>query len=233
MRPQAKDVFAAIKAKDAEKLESILGADATLASARSEKGHSAVLVAMFAMKSSEAFERPQDNRLLKALLARGPALDRFEVAALGDPALVARAIDRDAEYVRAVHAIGWTPLHFAAFGGNARAADILLSRGAAVDVRAKNKLENTPLQVALLTEQAEVARLLVARGADVNATMAEGFTALHEAAQLGNTAIAALLLDHGANVDAPSPKGTPLALALAGKHDALAALLRARGATSP
>src|SRR4051812_18621390 len=50
-----------------------------------------------------------------------------------------------------VHAIGWTPLHFAAFGGNLAAVRLLLDHGAAIEQPAANKFANTPLHVALLT----------------------------------------------------------------------------------
>jgi ankyrin repeat protein len=71
-----------------------------------------------------------------------------------------------------------------------------------------------------------VARLLLARGANVNATQAEGFTALHEAAFAGDAALAKILLDAGANKSQKTPEGeTAEDIARKRKHPEVAALL--------
>ena len=224
------DFFTAIRGGDDAKVEALLAQFPALADARSPKGRSAFLVAL-ARPVGETFVRPQENRVLAAILARHPTLDALEAAAAGDVARVELEIERDPAYVRAVHAFGWTPLHLAAFGGQPRVAELLLAHGAEVDARAKNEFANTPLQVGLLTAQEEIARLLVAHGANVNAKQNEGFTALHEATQSGKLAIMRFLLDAGADANATSEKGvTPLSLAIKRKNDEAAALLRAHGA---
>ena len=67
---------------------------------------------------------------------------------------------------------------------------------------------------AVKKQDAAAVRALITQRADVNATEADGFTALHWAAQRGNAAIADLLLAAGAKADAVSRyKITPLSLA--------------------
>ena len=79
-----------------------------------------------------------------------------------------------------------------------------------------------------------MAAFLVAHGADVRIEQAEGFTALHEAAQIGSEKLVALLLDKGANPNSRSEDGrTPLSMARNANHTAVAKLLQSRGARDP
>ena len=231
-RPAPEPLFEALKARDAERIQKLLAADPSLASARRADGVSAVLLALSA-RDGEFFLPPKTNPLLRAILAHHPQLDGFEAAAVGDVKRVAAEIQRDPGFVRALHAppIAWTALQFAAFGGQLETAKLLLERGADVQAIAQTKFRNTPLQIALLTGQLEVARLLVAKGADVNAKQAEGFTALHTAAELGSEPLIRLLVDAGADVNAKAEDGRrPLDVALRDNRSEAAELLRQRGA---
>jgi ankyrin repeat protein len=88
----------------------------------------------------------------------------------------------------------------------------------------------------------EAVRRLLAAGADPNAADSIGFTPLHQAAALGHRAIAELLLDRGAELDAQTTRlytgpgqtiasgGTPLHAAVANQRLALVKLLLQRGA---
>lgn len=219
-------LLAAVEAKDAARVDALLRADATLVDARSEKGTPVVLVALFTMKDRESFVRPQENAVLHALLAHRPTLDRFGVAAFGDARAALAEIARDPAYVAARHRIGWTPLHFASFTGNAPVARALLDGGADVNAVADNTFRNTPLQTAMLTAQLEVARILVARKADVGHKQEGGFTALHEAAMLPSRELVTLLLDAGADPRAAADDGrTPIDVARAHGDTEIEALL--------
>lgn len=226
-------LFDAVKAQDQGKVEQLLSTHPALASARRPDGISVLFVALFARQGEEGFIRPQENGMLASILARHPALNPFEAAAVGDRTAVSTALAADPQFVRSYHSqpLGWTALHFAGFGGQLAVSELLIAHGAEVNAVAQTKFRNTPLQAALLTGQVEVARMLVAKGADVNFKQAEGFTALHEAAQLGSEELVELLVGAGAEVNAKGGDGcTPLDLAIKAKKLAVADLLRRHGA---
>ena len=76
-----------------------------------------------------------------------------------------------------------------------------------------------------------ITKVLIAHGADVNATATAGHTALHVAAYRGNIAVAKLLLDAGADVDAANgDHGGPLACAILHRQSRMADFLLKRGA---
>lgn len=109
--------------------------------------------------------------------------------------------------VEAPNELDERPLHVAATYGRPSIARLLLARGAAVDARSRGK---TPLHAAAfgvgqpsdVDARVGVAKLLLAAGADVNAREpGNGFMPLRYAKSLGsgNTAMADLLLSHGAD----------------------------------
>jgi hypothetical protein len=230
--------FAAIARGDDATIESMLAHTPALANERNRKGRSAYLAALMRTVAGEGFIPPQENHAVAIILARHPMLDAFEVAAAGDTERVKVEIARDVSYVKRVHDNGWTPLHFASFGGQTQVVEFLLAHGADIDAIARNKFANTPLQVALLTRQRDVVRVLLARRANVRIVQGEGFCAIHDAAESGDVEIATLLLDAGADPNVRSTTGedghgpgvTPLEIALKHGHAKVAALLRARGA---
>jgi ankyrin repeat protein len=120
--------------------------------------------------------------------------------------------------------VGTTPLIRAAKAGDSAAIQLLLAHGAKPDL--PNSLGITPLMAAagigsttidirarFRNEQKCIAsaRLLLASGVDVNATNANGQTALHGAAQSGWNSFVQLLADHGAALSVKDHFGsTPL-----------------------
>ena len=149
---------------------------------------------------------------------------------------------------------GETPLHYAAFYGRRKLIELFVAKGA--DVNAVDYSGVRPLQYArkrlqgLAVEQllrlgarldnlhdavnaGDVARVqtLIAQGADPNADDLSG-TALHLAAATGQTWIAAMFIDAGADVEAVQEPGSarPLHLASIGNHKIMAKLLIDRGA---
>ena len=231
--PKPADVeqlFTAIREGRADEVKRLLDTNPALAAAHGSKGMSTVTAALF-VRSGEGFVPVGKNAILAALLKHRAPIDRFEAAALSGRVRVAQEIDADPAYLAAESGFGWTPLHFAAYGGNLEVAKLLLDRGAAIDRRANTKFRNTPLQVSLLTGEEEMAAFLVARGADVRIEQDEGFTALHEAAQIGSEKLIALLLDAGADPNSRGKDGrTPLAVARKANHSGAAKLLESRGA---
>ncbi|MGZ6125643.1 MAG: ankyrin repeat domain-containing protein [Myxococcales bacterium] len=216
----------AVRALDLERVERMLSADPSLASARDDKG-SAVSSALGARRG-EGFLPRRENRVLDAILRRRPQLSPWELCSLGTADEVRALIAKDPGFPQSRANSGWTPLHAAAFGDNAQVVAVLLDAGAAVDARARNRFDNTPLQVAMLSQAAGAANVLLGRGAEVNARQAEGVTALHEAAQNGDVVSIRMLLDAGADASAALPDGrTALDLARAAKHADAARLLQA------
>jgi ankyrin repeat protein len=203
-----------------------------LIAARGAKGQSVVVAAALLRRTDrEGFVCTRANPVLSAVLARAPALDVFEAAVVGDIARVRALVAREPGLVTARNPIGWTPLHFAGFGGKLDAVKLLLERGAVLDARATNVFRNTPLQTASLCGEREVIAYLLERGADPNIRQGEGFGPLHDAAALGRIDIIQLLLDHGASINARGDTGaTPLAIAVRFKETKAAAYLRGKGA---
>ena len=116
----------------------------------------------------------------------------------------------------------FTPLHRAAYAGNANLVSILLAHGANAGA-ARNKSGTTPLSLAALEGLVDVAGMLLAEGARVDTADWSGLTALHFATFRNHPAMVDLLLAHGASPDAPDKTGvTPLHVAAFYYHEALA-----------
>ncbi|MFC1654798.1 ankyrin repeat domain-containing protein [Myxococcota bacterium] len=120
-----------------------------------------------------------------------------------------------------------TPLHTAAMGGQGKIVDLLLERGAPVDVQA-NKTLWTPLHIlACAGDQAGIALSLVKAGADPNARDRWGRTPLHWFAMDGDCEAVDVLIDAGADPDAQDLDGfTPLHRVAMQGHGCASTLLR-------
>jgi uncharacterized protein len=130
---------------------------------------------------------------------------------------------------------GATPLMMCARTGNPEAVSLLLARGARV-----NTAETTHGQTALMWAAAQshpqVVQVLIGGGADVNAGTNGGSTALMFAAQQGDLESARQLVAAKADINAATNAqatwagDTPLLLAAASGHEALAIFLLEQGA---
>ena len=122
---------------------------------------------------------------------------------------------------------GEPPLVLALREGSMEVFKTLLAHpGTRVDTPAING--NTALMMAAFKRNRPAAEALIAKGAAINGP---GWTPLHYAAAAGDNAIAGLLLEHGAKIDAPSPRAsgsyTPLMMAAReGKEDTARFLLK-------
>jgi ankyrin repeat protein len=196
------------------------------------------------------------GKLLIAAGANVKATNRYgvsaliEAATLGDVAMMEALLKGGAD-PNSTYGAGETPLMLSARTGNLNAVKLLLDRGANVNGADEFK-GYTPLMFAATENQPEVAKLLIEKGADVNAhsrhfefgelksasggalmERAEGgMTPLQYAAREGNIETAKVLIDAGADVNAPEPQHdfTPMLIAIYnGKYD-FASLLMERGA---
>jgi ankyrin repeat protein len=197
MASTSDDVFAAISEVDVERVLSLLADDPSLASARDGRGVSALMQARYRF----------DRDLIQAVRAHVDELDVFEAATFGDLDRLISLLGADPSDVSARSGDGFTPLHLAAFFGQAEAVALLLARDAVVDARGTGWMIGTPLHSAASGGHVEVARLLLEAGADPDARQSEGFTALHAAAEHGDVASMRLLLTHGADARATTDDG--------------------------
>lgn len=214
--------WSAVKTGDAAQVQSLLAADPALAQARTPEGVSAVLLAVY-------YGHAPVGELI--LAARGPA-DPYEAAALGHTTRLAELLDAAPDQLNAFAADGFTLLGLAAYFGHPAAVHLLLARGAAVNLAARNAMQVRPLHSAVANRDAAtayaLAEALLRHGAEPNAQQQGGYTPLHETAFHGELALTRLLLAHGADPRVPTTEGlTALDLADKHGHAEVAALLRA------
>ena len=220
-RGGAGELFAAVRAGDVAAVGALLDRDPALVDARDDGGMAPVITAAYLRR----------REVTDLLLARGAELDIFAAAALGRVAELERLLAREPGLIEARSPDGWTPLHLAAHFGQEGAVEALLAAEASVHARSGNAMHNTPLHAALAGRSHGVTARLLAAGAEVDARQGGGYTALHEAALLGDADLVRLLLDHGADPTAPADDGlTPIALARDKGHAAVAAALERRAA---
>ncbi|MGD0938658.1 MAG: ankyrin repeat domain-containing protein [Terracidiphilus sp.] len=131
--------------------------------------------------------------------------------------------------VNAKDTYGLTPLGVAAFSGENRVAEALLTLGA--DVNGRNDKGDTPLGSAVSNGKRDMAELLLAHGADVNAKNNEGNTPLGIAASANQREILEFLVSHGAEINARNLQGDiPLGLAASRGQREIVEFLVAHGA---
>jgi ankyrin repeat protein len=147
----------------------------------------------------------------------------IEAAEAGDAAGVERLIGESPDLAAARGPDGVSAILRARYHGHAWIAERLADAVAELDM----------FEAAALGRAGRVADVVAADPDAVRAEAADGFTALHLAAFFGQLEVAAVLLEHGAAVDAQAGNPTqvqPLHSAAAGGHAAIAALLLERGA---
>ena len=207
------EIIAAVHAGEIEKVKAKLEANPSLASAKDERGVSALMHAYYRGRRDIA----------GVILNSRTALDVFEAAASGRAETVSDILDRDASEAKAWSADGFTALHFAAFFNQPSIAHELVRRGADVAAVSMNPMEVTPLHSAAAAHATEIVRMLVESDAPVNAKQHGGWTALHSAADNGDLEMIKILLEHGADRLTQSDDGkTPAQIAqLKGRDQAL------------
>lgn len=124
-----------------------------------------------------------------------------------------------------------TALHVASLRGHRSIVQLLLKRGASVNI--KNKLKQTPLHLACQYNHQDIVMLLIEYGARVNCKDERGNTPLHFCCSNGHDASAAILLFHDAYVNEVNNRGdTPLHNASRWGHPTLVSTLLHHGALS-
>ncbi|XP_075104124.1 uncharacterized protein LOC107778106 isoform X1 [Nicotiana tabacum] len=120
---------------------------------------------------SSLFESLTEEQLLKALSLRNEDVrSLLHVAVSSAHAQVVKilaAADPSASGINSGDEEGWVPLHSATSSGNVEIVEILLSRGA--DVNLKNDGGRTALHYAASKGRVKIAELLISHGAKINA----------------------------------------------------------------
>lgn len=176
--------------------------------------------------------------IIHSLLDAGADVDKARIN--GETPLMACANTGDVEGVRALikhganvnvaeDKTGQTALMWATAEQHPAVIRILVNNGADVHARSRTIKEPAPYVIDMKPGES-------IWGSNYPPTIrfqkiSGDFTALHFAAQQGNVESARVLLDAGADVNAPHPEhGSPLVIAVASGHDALAQFLLERGA---
>jgi ankyrin repeat domain-containing protein 17 len=111
--------------------------------------------------------------------------------------------------------LGITPLMLASMNGHTQAVKLLLDHGADINAQIETN-KNTALTLACFQGRQEVVSLLCMRGGNVEHRAKTGLTPLMEAASGGYHEVGRVLVEHGADLNAPpvpSSKDTALTIA--------------------
>jgi len=151
--------------------------------------------------------------------------DFFWAIDQGNASQAAKLLQQNVD-IDLVNPEGYTPLMVAAKTNNFPLANLLLEKGANVNIR--NKYRETAIMLASYHGQTDMVKLLHSHGADIHHA---GWNPLLYAATNGHMATMRWLLDEKADVNAPSDNGTtPLMMAVRGNHVDAVQLLLSRGA---
>ncbi len=191
---------------------------------------------------------------IELLLAHGAEMDIFDAVALGRLKRVRELLAKDPGLIHAKSPRmgNVTLLQVALLRRQKAAADLLISRGAPLDIFAASACSRidemqrflnadpklisaggrfgwTPLHWAVRGGQPKAAEYLIAHGANVNAGRMSGATPLHVAAEIGDAEMARLLLTHGADRNAKPLNRmsalTPLQVAMMWHHPEVVKIL--------
>jgi ankyrin repeat protein len=219
---EQKALFEAIRSGDLAAVKSLVEADASLASARSDAGVSGVLTAVYMGR----------NEIRDFLIASGAVLELPEAAALGNLARVRELIEKNFAQAKSLSPDGFPVVALAAFLGHLEVVQYLAAQGADINAAATNGSGYNALTGAVTSGHAAVVQWLLEHGANANYRYSVGYSPLLTAAANGRLDIAKLLLAHGADPHATTNDGkSALDLAKERNHPEVAVLFQARAAS--
>lgn len=134
-----------------------------------------------------------------------------DAALSGDVAALTAALDADPTTLNTPGPGGWPALHLAGHFGHLNSVELLLARGANIDLRSANDKQNLATHATaggrVPEARAPILERLLAAGVPVDATQHGGFTALHSTCRNGDEACIRRLLARGADIDKPADDG--------------------------
>ena len=216
----------------AEFLHWLIALDADLNAQERNRGDTAL---MMAVKNEHIGE-------VKTLISVGANIEMSNryghtalTSAVGGPSEITRMLLAMGASVSIRKTDGSTPLHLAARMESAQIVGMILDRGA--DVEARNKLGYTPLHLAVLRGCAEVVGTSIEEKRAADSRYDAEKTPSHRSTSYVRedmsgvcTSVVGLLVEAGANVNAPDKDGrTPLDISLENEHHELSRYLESVG----
>jgi len=213
--------FQVIQARDTAAVKRMLAAEPQLASARNEKGQSALLLALYS----------GNKELCDALQAQDIPLELHEAAALGRLERVKQLVEEMPTQAKTYSPDGFAVIALAAVFGHLEVTEYLFEKGADVNAAATNGTGYNALTGAVASGHTALVSWLLANGADPNYRYGAGYSPLLTAAANGHLGIVSILLASGADLQAETNDGkTALSFAQERGHAEVAEFLRSHGA---
>jgi ankyrin repeat protein len=120
-----------------------------------------------------------------------------DAAEIGNQSMITKLLSENAALIMAQDQRGWTPLHSAAYKGQAGSILLLVQHGAPVD--ALDSSERSPLMIAADEGHTEAVNQLLNLGADVNLSSPKAQCPLNQALLRNHVETVRILLEAGAN----------------------------------
>lgn len=219
-----------VQSRNLRAVEAILSDHPEMAANRYGPGVPILLFAAFA-QNEEGFIRPEVNPIVASISKRLKSPDIFAACVTGDLARVETLMTEMPSLIDTTAPSGWSLMHFAAFSGNVELLEFLRDHGGNINARAWRSSKIVPLLSGLLVRRRNVTEFLLNAGADPLVRENGGFSAMHEAASLGDTANIRLLADWGTELNSRRDNGDrPIDLAKTRGHGSAVELLKELGA---
>jgi ankyrin repeat protein len=193
----AAELFEAIRAGDVSAVDAMLHGDPSLAGAKNDGGVSAVLMSVYSGR----------REIRDMLLARGPALEIHDAAAVGNLDRARLLVEKNPSQAKAFSPDGFPVVALAAVFGHLETVRFLFERGADINAPAANGSGYNALTGAVASGHTEIVKWLLEHGANPNYRYGAGYSPLLTAAANGHLEILKLLVGHGADVRATTNDG--------------------------
>lgn len=216
---------------DAKKIQALLQQDPKLVSDKDSNGDMPLHIACLHAQVAAAQALLDAGADVNAKNSYGPFLPddlgkEFGTTNQKDPVWLLSVQGNDTRYMNN----GYTPLHLAIFSTrHKQLLPMLVAKGA--DVNAQPASGATPLYFAVMRDQKDDVEFLLAHGANPNLTDAYKNSVLDIALHMGYQSLVPILVDKGADVNAPDQSTQrPLSYAMQNNLESASSYLKKHGA---